>query len=74
MNLVFVLKRLPWFLKFLSTAAKACAHVALLCVSLIIADVHKELIKAAGADHLLRQTGWLKLFRTEAGFVNQQGP
>ena len=30
---------------------------------------HKELIAIAGADHLLRHNGWLKLFRTEAGFA-----
>ena len=71
-NRWFVLKRLPWFLKFLSYCRKAhVLHAAsalrqLLTLSL---DAHKELIKAAGADHLLRQTGWLKLFRTEAGFA-----
>ena len=31
--------------------------------------IHKDLIKVAGAGYLLRQTGWLKLFRTEAGFA-----
>ena len=71
-NRWFVLKRLPWFLKFLSYCRKAhVLHAAsalrqLLTLSL---DAHKELIKAAGADHLLQQTGWLKLFRTEAGFA-----
>ena len=71
-NRWFVHKRLPWFLKFLSYCRKAhVLHAAsalrqLLTLSL---DAHKELIKEAGADHLLQQTGWLKLFRTEAGFA-----
>ena len=30
---------------------------------------HKDLIKAADVGHLLRQNGWLKLFRTEEGFA-----
>ena len=68
----FAVKRLPWFLKFLYYCRKAhVLHAAsalrqLLTLSL---ESHKELIEAAGAEHLLRQTGWLKLFRTEAGFA-----
>ena len=71
-NHLFLLKRLPWFLKFLSYCRAAhVLHAAgalrqLLTLSL---DIHKDLIKAAGVGHLLRQTGWLKLFRTEAGFA-----
>ena len=70
-NHLFLLKRLPWFLKFLSYCRRAhVLHAAgalrqLLTLSLAI---HKDLIHASGVGHLLRQTGWLKLFRTEAGF------
>ena len=71
-NHLFLLRRLPWFLKFLSRCSAAhVMHAAgalrqLLNLSLAI---HKDLIRAAGVDHLLRQNGWLKLFRTEAGFA-----
>ena len=71
-NHLFLLKRLPWFLKFLSYCRRAhVLHAAgalrqLLTMSLAI---HKDLIQAAGVGHLLRQTGWLKLFRTEVGFT-----
>ncbi|MCH1426818.1 MAG: FAD-dependent oxidoreductase, partial [Alphaproteobacteria bacterium] len=72
LNFSFVLRRLPWFLRFLSFCRKAhMLHAAaalrqLLTLSL---DRHKELIATAGVDHLLRHNGWLKLFRTEAGFA-----
>ena len=72
LNFSFVLRRLPWFVRFLSFCRKAhMLHAAaalrqLLTLSL---DRHKELIATAGVDHLLRHNGWLKLFRTEAGFA-----
>ena len=71
-NHLFVLKRLPWFLKFLSYCREAhMMHAAGALRQLLTLSMakHKDLIKAAGVGHLLRQTGWLKLFRTEAGFA-----
>ena len=41
---------------------------ALRAIQVLSLGIHKSLIEDAGADHLLRHTGWLKLFRTEAGF------
>ena len=71
-SLWFMIKRLPWFLKFLSYCHKSHvlhAAAALRQLLTLSVDSHKGLIKAAGAEHLLRETGWLKLFRTEAGFA-----
>lgn len=71
-NWWFALKRLPWFFQFLSYCSQAhVLHAAAALRQLLILSLesHKELIRAAGAGHLLRQTGWLKLFRTEAGFT-----
>jgi D-amino-acid dehydrogenase len=71
-NPVFVLKRLPWMLKFLSYCRASHMHHAaralrqLLTVSLA---EHKRLIAAANVDHLLRQGGWLKVFRHESSFA-----
>ncbi len=70
-NHLFLLKRLPWFLKFFSYCRQV--HVLQAAGSLrqlltLSMAIHKDLISAAGVGHLLRQTGWLKLFRTEAGF------
>ena len=57
------------FLSYCRSAHVLHAASALRQLLTLSLDAHKELIKAASADHLLRQTGWLKLFRTEAGFA-----
>lgn len=73
-SLFFVLRRFGWFVRFLAhcrpSHVKHAAYAlrALLQLSL---GQHKEWIKAAGVDHLLRHGGgWFKLFRTEKGFAN----
>ena len=75
-DLGFVMRRLGWMLKFLSNCRKkqvmrsARAIRALLKLSL---NEHKKWISAAGATDLLRVGGgWLKLFRTEAGFARYE--
>lgn len=67
----FVFKNLIWVLRFLSH----CTHRhylhaarALRALQVLSLDVHKGLIADAGADELLRPTGWLKVFRSEASF------
>ncbi|MGB1953843.1 MAG: NAD(P)/FAD-dependent oxidoreductase, partial [Candidatus Puniceispirillum sp.] len=70
-NPLFVLKRLPWVLKFLSYCTKSHAqHAAraLRALQLLSIGHHKAWIKEAKVDHLLRYAGWMKLFRTQKGF------
>lgn len=67
----FVLSRLPWLISYLSYSSKNHMHDAgqalrdLLVRSL---KIHKELVSEAGAKYLIRDTGWLKVFRTLKGF------
>jgi D-amino-acid dehydrogenase len=42
--------------------------VALRALQVLSLDIHKALIAEAGADHLLRHTGWLKVFRSHDSF------
>ena len=66
-----VLKKIGWFIKFLSYCtpqrSRHAAHAlrALMAISLAR---HKTLIKEAGVDHLLRYQGWLKIFRKQSSF------
>ena len=68
---LFVVKNLIWVLRFLSH----CTHRhylhaarALRSLQVLSLEIHKSLIADAGADELLRPTGWLKVFRSEATF------
>jgi len=70
-NPLFVLKRLPWVLRFLSYCTKSHAQhaaSALRALQLLSIGHHKAWIKEAKVDHLLRYAGWMKLFRTQKGF------
>lgn len=67
----FVLRRLPWVLRFLSHCTQRhfeYAAAALRAIQVLSLEIHKALIKEAKADHLLRHTGWLKVFRSEESF------
>lgn len=67
----FVLKHLPWVLRFLRHCTQGHfehAARALRAIQVLSLDIHKELIGEAGVDHLLRHTGWLKVFRSEESF------
>lgn len=70
-NPLFVLKRLPWVLKFLSYCTKSHAkHAAkaLRALQVLSLGHHKAWINEANVTHLLRYAGWMKLFRTQKGF------
>ena len=64
----FVLKRLFWVLRFLSHCTRRHlehAAASLRAIQVLSLDLHKTLIAEAGVDHLLRHTGWLKVFRSQ---------
>ncbi|MCW2283112.1 D-amino-acid dehydrogenase [Rhodoblastus acidophilus] len=58
------------FRYFLESAPRRALDHALSVRPLIEAclDEHETLMAQAGVDHLLRKTGWIKLFRDEASF------
>ncbi len=68
---MFALRQLPWLLAFLrranaaDSARAARALAGLLRISL---PLHRELIRKSGAGGLLRESGWIKAFRSERGF------
>ncbi len=67
----FVLKRLRWVLRFLGYCTRRHfehAAVALRAIQVLSLDIHKALIAEAGVEHLLRHTGWLKVFRSHDSF------
>jgi D-amino-acid dehydrogenase len=70
-NLGFVARNLFWFLRYLRHCTRNHfdhAAQALRAIQVLSLDIHKSLIADAGAGHLLRHTGWLKVFRTEESF------
>ena len=67
-----VLRRPGWFLRFLAHARDSHmqrAAAALRPLLLLSLAEHQRLINAAGAGELLRQTGWLRLYRSRRGFA-----
>ena len=70
-NLWFVAKNVGWFLRFLSncTSKKTNdAAAALYALQDLSLARHKELIKEAGVEELLRYQGWMKVFRNAKSF------
>lgn len=68
----FVAKRLFWVLRFLGHCTRrhfVHAAMALRAIQVLSLGIHKALIAEAGADHLLRHTGWLKVFRSHDSFL-----
>jgi len=70
-SLGFVLKRLPWVARFLSYCTDQ--HLdhssrALRALQALSLKLHMGLISDAKAEHLLRKTGWLKVFRSDASY------
>src|SRR5438552_16265784 len=60
---------LPWLVRyFLASSPKRALHSAMAELPLIRRSMieHEELIVEAGAGELLRRTGWIKLYRSEA--------
>ena len=70
-DLGFVLKRLPWVARFLSYCTELHldhSSQALRALQAHSLRLHLDLIKDAKVENLLRRTGWLKVFRSEATF------
>ncbi len=70
-SLGFVLKRLPWVARFLSYCTDRHldhSSQALRTLQAHSLQLHLALITEAQAEHLLRKTGWLKVFRSDASF------
>ena len=69
---VFVMRRIGWMLRFLSYCTprrwRAAAR-ALRDLQVISLEKHKEGIAEAGVQNLMRHAGWMKVFRSEAGFA-----
>src|SRR5437879_4468207 len=60
---------LPWLVRyFLASSPKRALHSAMAELPLIRRSLieHEELIAEAGVGELLRRTGWIKLYRSEA--------
>ena len=68
----FVLRKIGWMLRFLSHCTpqrwRAAAR-ALRDLQVISLAQHKQWIADAGVQHLMRHAGWMKVFRSEAGFA-----
>ncbi len=61
----------PWLLRyFMASSPESAALIAKAALPLIRQSLaeHEALIDEAGVPELLRKTGWIKLFRTEASF------
>jgi D-amino-acid dehydrogenase len=64
---------LPWLVRyFLASSPKRALHSAMAELPLIRRSLieHEALIAEAGVPELLRRTGWLKLFRSDATLAN----
>ena len=64
---------LPWLLRYyLASSPARSMHSAMAELPLIQRSLieHEVLIKEAGVPELLRRTGWLKLFRSDATLAN----
>jgi D-amino-acid dehydrogenase len=64
---------LPWLLRyFLASSLDRALHSAMAELPLIRRSLieHEALIAEAGVPELLRKTGWIKLFRSEASLAN----
>src|SRR5947209_7989922 len=67
---------LPWLVRyFLASSPERTLHSALAELPLIRRSLieHEALIEQAGVPQLLRKTGWIKLFRSEATLGNALG-
>lgn len=62
----------PWLLRFLEASRPSRVEAiaaAMAPLSNRAYDAHRALIAAARAEELVRPVGWLKLYRSEAGFA-----
>src|ERR1700759_2397062 len=71
-HLGFLLKVAPWLMAFRTASSpERLAETARVMRPLFGRAVaeHEALMAEAGAGHLMRKTGWLKLYRREASFA-----
>lgn len=64
---------LPWLMRyFLASSPDRALHSAMAELPLIRRSLieHEALIAAAGVPELLRKSGWIKLFRSDASLIN----
>jgi D-amino-acid dehydrogenase len=64
---------LPWLVRyFLASSPERALHSAMAELPLIRRSLieHEALVSEAGVPELLRRTGWLKVFRSEASLAN----
>ena len=62
----------PWLVQFFLAGRRARVETiadALLPLVTGAYDAHRELAAFSGVDHLVRPSGWLKVYETEAGFA-----
>lgn len=72
-SLGYLLKHLPWLTGFLRRATPSQARETIQALDQLIAPslaLHQRWIQAAGVEHRLRDTGWLKLYRHTRSFSN----
>ena len=62
----------PWLLRFVAASRPdrvEASSIALRELSLRCRDAYRPLTEAAGIAHMIRDTGWLSVYRTEASFA-----
>src|SRR4030095_8350116 len=67
---------LPWLVRyFLASSPQRALHSALAELPLIKRSLveHEALVAEAGMPQLLRRTGWIRLFRSDATLANALG-
>ena len=65
-------KATPWMMRFINESRLPrveAASAALHPLSSRAYEAHKELIALTGATDIVKQVGWLKVYKTEAGFA-----
>jgi D-amino-acid dehydrogenase len=71
-SLPYLARELPWTLRFLAHARRAAfAQTCTALDDLIHLSIqgHRQLLAQAGAEHHLRENGWLLLYRSEAAWA-----
>jgi len=70
---VYLARNIRWIGHFLGSATRASCDrraAALAPLSRAAPEAHKQFLADTGMMHALRDTGWLKVFRSHAGFEN----
>ena len=65
----------PWLIRFVAASRPSRVEpisIALRALSLRCLDAYKPLTAAAGIADMIRDTGWLSVYRTEAAFVRAE--